>query len=121
MITLLDAQQLQLIYTQPPVAQVGPDQMVNEGTTVTLDGSGSSDPRGLPLQWTWAQLSGPTVTLNLSEPVHPTFVAPSVFVSGSTLSFQLIVGDGQLSSTPATVNITVKHVNHPPVASVDLD
>ena len=106
----------------PPVANAGPDQAVTEEQLVTLDGSASMAPSGLPLSYSWTQVAGnPPVTLNLSDPVHPTFVAPSVPVSGSTLSFQLIVGDGQLSSTPTTVNITIKHVNHPPVASVGLD
>ncbi|HEY7532653.1 MAG TPA: PKD domain-containing protein, partial [Nitrospiraceae bacterium] len=115
MITSLDAQLLQLIYNRSPIAHVGPDQSVNEGTNVTLDGSGSTDPQGLPLQFTWSQVSGPPVTLNLSDPVHPTFLAPTVPASGATLSFQLTVSDGPLTGT-ATVNVTVKHVNHPPVA-----
>jgi hypothetical protein len=120
-ITSLDAQKLQLIYNQPPVAKVGPDQTVNEGDPVTLDGSGSNDPQGLSLQYSWTQVSGPSVTLDLSDPILPTFLAPAVSASGATLRFQLVVSDGQLSSTPATVNITVKHANHPPVASVGPD
>ena len=66
-------------------------------------------------------MAGPMVTLNLTDPGHPTFIAPAVSVGGATLSFQLVVSDGQLTSTPATVNITVKHSNHPPVASVGPD
>ena len=109
------------ILAQPPVAHTGLDQTVDEGTLVTLDGSESSHPAGTSLQYAWTQLAGPTVTLNLSDPVHPTFVAPSVPVAGSTLSFQLVVSDEHLSSTPTTVNITVKNVNHLPVALVGLD
>jgi hypothetical protein len=106
---------------QPPIADAGSDQVVNEGDPVTLNGSGSIDPQGLPLQFNWSQVSGPPVTLNLSDPIHPTFVSPNVSASGATLSFQLIVSDGQLTSTSATVNVTVKNVNHPPVALVGLD
>jgi len=104
-----------------PRANAGPDQTVSELSPVTLDGSGSSSLLGLPLQWTWTQVSGLPVVLNLSDPVHPTFLAPEVPVAGSTLTFQLVVSDGQLSSTPTTVNITVKNINHPPIAVVGLD
>jgi len=37
----------------PPVAKAGPDQVVNEGVLVTLDGTGSSDPDGDGLFFTW--------------------------------------------------------------------
>jgi hypothetical protein len=115
-ITLNDLLILQLIYNRSPVANAGPDQTVNEGDLVTLNGSASLDPNGASLLYTWTQLAGPAVALNLSDPVYPTFVAPSVPVGGSTLSFQLSVSNGQLTSTPAMVNITVKHGNKPPVA-----
>jgi hypothetical protein len=94
---------------------------VNEGDPVTLDGSGSTDPQALPLTFAWSQVAGDPVTLNLSDPIRPTFIAPSVSTNGATLTFQLVVSDGDLSSPPTMVNITVKNVNHPPVASVSPD
>ena len=104
-----------------PVASAGLDQVVNEGDPVTLDGSGSTDPQALPLTFTWSQVAGDLVTLNLNDPIHPTFIAPQVSANGATLSFQLVVSDEHFSSTPTTVNITVKNVNHPPVALVGPD
>jgi streptogramin lyase len=106
----------------PVVANAGPDQTVNEGALVTLDGSGSLSPAGKPLTYTWAQVGvgpgTPAVTLNLTDPVHPTFTAPAVSrTAGSVaLAFQLTVTD-RVTTSAAIVNVTVKHVNQPPVAN----
>ena len=98
-----------------PIAYAGPDQTVNEGTSVMLDGSGSSDPESDPLTHSWSQVAGSEVTLDTTDPVHPTF-APWVAAGGETLTFKLIVNDGKLDSDPDYVDITVKNVNNPPVA-----
>jgi len=100
-----------------PVADAGADQTVDEGTTVTLDGSGT---RNLDdsdtLSYFWTQTAGPAVILSDPTAVTPTFTAPSVARGGATLTFQLTVRTRHLSSAPDIVNITVTNVNHVPVA-----
>ncbi len=78
-----------------PVANAGGDQgPVDSGQTVTLNGSGSSDPDNDTLSYQWSQLSGTPAALNDATAQNPTFTAPPV--NGTdTLVFQLIVNDGQ--------------------------
>ncbi len=99
----------------PPSANAGPAQSVNERTTVTLNGSQSSDPDGDSLTFAWTQTAGPGVTLNTATSATPTFTAPEV-TADTTLTFQLVVNDGQANSAPATVNITVRDVPSPSVS-----
>lgn len=100
---------------EPPAAEAGPDQSVDEGTAVFLDGSATVDPDGDPLALTWVQVAGTPVILDAADALHPTFVAPPVPAGGETLTFQLTADDG-LASSADTVNVTVRNVNHPPVA-----
>src|SRR4030042_830439 len=111
---------LKIASNNPPIANAGPDQTVDERTTVILDGSASADPEGSPLTYIWEQIAGTPVLMDVIDPVHPTFMAPEVPVGGETLSFQLTVSDEELTNTDV-VNIVVKNVNHPPVAIIEVD
>jgi hypothetical protein len=93
-------------YTQvnsAPIANAGPDQVVDAAVTVTLDGSGSYDPDGDALTYAWAQQSGETVTLDDAAAVQPTFTSPSV---AGDLVFRLTVSDATDASWD-DVTITV--------------
>ncbi len=71
---------------------------------VGLNGSGSSDPNGDLLSYQWTQTGGPSVTLSSATSARPTFTAPD---AAATLTFQLVVNDGQVNSAPSSVTITV--------------
>ncbi len=60
-----------------PEADAGPDQTVEDGDTVTLDGSGSTDSDYKIVTYKWTSLSG-GVTLSDTSAVNPTFTAPNV-------------------------------------------
>jgi hypothetical protein len=103
----------------PPVADAGPNQTVDEGNPITLNGSGSYDPEGNPLTYSWQQIAGQEVTLDLTDPEHPAFIAPLVDKGGETLTFMLTVSDGMCTSDTDTVDVTIKNVNHAPVPVVE--
>jgi hypothetical protein len=105
----------------PPTANSGQDLTMGEGSMVTLDGSASSDPDGDPLQYDWTQIAGTPVALDLTDPAHPIFQAPSVASDGGSMTFQLTVDDGMLTSEPDIVNVTVMDVNHAPVSEAGND
>jgi hypothetical protein len=91
----------------PPVANAGPPQIVEEGQTVMLDGSQSTDPNDAVVTYEWTQISGPPVALSDENAVKPTFVAGPI-TEDTTVVFQLTVYDsGDLSDTD-TVEITIK-------------
>jgi hypothetical protein len=86
----------------PPTAVVGSDQSVVPFVTVTLDGTGSSDPDGVVASYAWTQTAGPAVTLSSSTAAQPTFTAPGVD-GGTTLTFNLVVTDNSGSTSNAAI------------------
>lgn len=93
---------------QAPTANAGSDQSnVEAWSTVTLDGSGSTDADGTIASYAWTQTAGTSVTLSSSTAVKPTFTAPGG-LANSTLTFSLTVTDnGGATSAADTVNIAV--------------
>jgi len=100
----------------PPVARAGPDQVVNEAALVTLDGTGSFDPDGDPILFTWVEVTAtgtpvfpPTVALSSPNVPSPTFTSNQVNVD-TLIRFALVVTDltTGLSSIPDIVNVVVE-------------
>jgi hypothetical protein len=96
------------------LANAGPDQTVDEGAAVTLDGSNSG---GTNVTFNWQQLAGLAVTLNDPTSAKPAFTAPTLpgGFGSQVLTFQLTVNSGGESSID-TVDITVSNVNTAPEA-----
>ena len=91
----------------PPVADAGVSQTVFIAQTVQLDGSGSSDPDGDPLTFSWEIISKPAGSAAaLSDPtvVNPTFVADEA----GEYEVELVVNDGTVDSDPDRVTITAQ-------------
>lgn len=92
-----------------PIADAGSPQTVAESTTVTLNGSLSSDADGSISAYSWTQLATGSPAVNLTDPtaVMTTFTAPDVMVP-TDLVFELTVTDNEGAiSTVDTVTVTV--------------
>jgi ACT domain-containing protein len=92
---------------QAPLANAGVNLIVDEGQTVTLNGSQSSDPNNDKLTYKWTAPTG--ITLSSTTSVNPTFTAPNVN-QDTLFTFGLVVNDGIVNSAPATVKVTVRNV-----------
>ena len=88
-----------------PVADAGADQNVDTGSSILLDGSGSSDPDGDEIAYSWFFVSvpaGSSAILANFTTVTPSFTAD---VDG-VYEISLVVNDGVLDSETDTINVT---------------
>lgn len=95
-------------------ARAGADRSAQEGTTVTLDGGGST---GTGLTYLWRQVFGTTVALAAPTEVRTTFTAPAFVSSGTNrLEFELQVRDsaGRTSRDRVIITITRDSSQPPP-------
>jgi hypothetical protein len=99
-------------------ANAGPEQTVQQGQTVTLDGSASTGPvRG----FSWKQTAGPAVTLTGAGTAKPTFTAPNnPNATPIDLTFGLTVDNGSGQTSTGTTVVHVAPVTAP-VANAGAD
>ena len=111
----------------PPTANAGPDQTVNSGVMVTLDGSNStdSDSDDTTLEYAWTREDGTAggtaaaVTLTGANTAMPTFMAAAVddaSPNDKTYIFTLTVTDDDDDTHTDTVKITI---NSAPIARIE--
>lgn len=100
-----------------PVADAGADQLATPGHAVTLDGSGSVDPGGSIVEYTWSQISGAPVTMT------DVSTARSGFTTGAegAYLFMLTVEDDSGLQDTDTVIVNISSGNTPPVADAGND
>ncbi len=90
---------------EAPTAEAGLGLIAYVGDTVVLDGSGSTDPEGDTLTYTWSQVGGPPVELTRGDTTQPRF---DVGAAG-TLRFALVVSDGTTDSAADQVEVVIPH------------
>ena len=104
---------------RPPQASAGPDQSVPVGANVQLDGSGSSDPEGGPLSFSWTFTSRPSgsgAQLSGANTAQPTFTAD---VAGDYV-IQMTVEDDRGDTATDQVRVTAQE-NQAPTANAGPD
>ena len=75
-----------------PIANAGPNQILNENTTVALVGAGIDLDPNDTLSYLWRQTDGPAVDLSNRSSTNPTFPSPIV-PSDTELKFSLTITD----------------------------
>jgi subtilisin family serine protease len=89
-----------------PVAMIDAPNAVTEETSVTIDGSVSTDPNGDELTYTWVQLGGTPVSFSANTATI-TFAAPKVTKENDVISFHLTVDDGNGNTDTEVVAVNV--------------
>lgn len=93
------------VSANPPVARAGPDRTVAFSSTVTLDGTRSSDPDGDPITYEWQLTGRPdgSTAILLDDRV----ASPRVYLDlVGEYTFTLVVRDAYFTSPIDTVTLT---------------
>ena len=106
-----------------PVAHAGTDQVSAEGTTVALDGTGSYDPEGRDLSYSWAAVQTPSDSAVTADTLtDPETATPSFTVDARGIYvFNLVVHNGLSNSDADAVVVTAVGDDSAPVANAGED
>jgi putative hemolysin/PKD repeat protein len=106
------------MWNHPPTAAPGGPYTGTEDAAMLFDGSGSYDPEGDPLTYSWDFGDG-SATVTVDTPtVQHTYTTGQAGVN-DVYTVSLIVNDGTVDSDPATTTATVTGVNDLPIADPD--
>ena len=107
-------------------ANAGPDQTVDSGKTVTLDGSGSSQARGRIDSYFWQRTSGTGGSITLAEPhmAQTTFIADTLNPDADSVTHEfglqtLVVGQNINVSWLASDHVTITVTAPPAIMDPD--
>lgn len=95
-----------------PVANADGPYAGTEDSPVAFDGSGSVDPDGDTLTYSWD--FGDSSSGSGVNPTH-------VYAAGGTYTVTLTVNDGKVDSEPSTTTATIEEINDAPVADAGPD
>jgi len=104
---------------RPPQADAGADQTLSLGSTASLNGSGSSDPDGDALDYSWSFTSVPATSALTDADLATPSAATASFVpdAAGDYAVSLAVSDGRGGSDTDTVVVTARaDGNNPPEA-----
>ncbi len=101
-----------------PIADAGDDQDAEIGDRVNLDGTGSFDPDGDELSYTWTLAEVPGCSALDSGDVYDQGTADASMVPDceGTYLVSLVVDDGDQWSEPDYATVTVSSGDEPPIA-----
>ena len=102
---------------RPPIANAGPDKVATD--SLTLDGSGSTDPDNNISSYLWVKISGPASFLLSNHNAVQTLLSQS---DSGVFLFTLTVTDAEGLFSIDTVQVSVTgQINRPPIANAGPD
>ncbi len=104
---------------EPPTANAGADTSATGDSRIFLRASNSTDADGEIVDFSWSQVSGPTVTLENAATPTAVFTTP-LLETDTNLTFRVTVTDNDGASASAEVTVTVI-ANSAPVADAGDD